>query len=100
MDDEMDDLENSLQHVSKDVRDDVLEKLEERWSSLVPLYQQAKNSGLNFISQTSEVNMKNFREEMIVDLSNRSKMNSVSTIVLEEHSESWVYLIIILTIIY
>lgn len=52
---EMNDLENTLKSTKGDVSDEMAEKLEDRWSGLVPLYQQAKNTGLNFISQTSEV---------------------------------------------
>lgn len=55
---EMDNLEDSLRNVSPDDKEEVVSKLEERWSSLVPLYQQAKNTGLNFISQASEVSYK------------------------------------------
>lgn len=52
---EMDNLEDSVKNAPPDVREDVMNKLEEKWSSLVPLYQQAKNTGLNFISQAKEV---------------------------------------------
>lgn len=52
---EMDTLEDQVRNAPQDVREDVMNKLEENWSSLVPLYQQAKNTGLNFISQGKEV---------------------------------------------
>lgn len=51
----MDELEKELMNSSPDIRDNVLEQMEEKWSQLVPLYQQAKNTGLNFISQSSKV---------------------------------------------
>lgn len=49
----MDELENSLKNSSPEMQDNILEQLEEKWSSLVPLYQQAKNTGLNFISSSN-----------------------------------------------
>lgn len=52
---EMDDLEETLRNAPPEVRDELLDRLEDKWSALVPMYQQAKNTGLNFISQTVEV---------------------------------------------
>lgn len=51
---EMDKLEESLQNTDN-VDEDTIERLEEAWESLVPLYQSTKNTGLTFISEASKV---------------------------------------------
>lgn len=52
---EMDLLDASLREYSNNVDEDTARTLEEKWESLVPLYQSAKNTGLTFISQSNKV---------------------------------------------
>jgi titin len=54
---EMDKLEADLLQNKDRVTDDVLRNLEEKWESLVPLYQSAKNTGLTFIDQANKVGL-------------------------------------------
>lgn len=52
---ELDSLDASLRQSSDNITEDQLRRLEEKWESIVPLYQSAKNTGLTFISQVNQV---------------------------------------------
>lgn len=52
---EMDNLERELLQNQDNVTDELMKNLEEKWESLVPLYQSAKNTGLTFIDQANKV---------------------------------------------
>ncbi|KAF5301257.1 hypothetical protein FQR65_LT00957 [Abscondita terminalis] len=52
---QIDQLEDILNNSSKEIDDDTLNKLEEKWESLIPLYQSAKNTGITFINATGQV---------------------------------------------
>ncbi|KYB28240.1 SEC14 domain and spectrin repeat-containing protein 1-like Protein [Tribolium castaneum] len=52
---EMDNLERELLQNQDRVTDEMMRHLEEKWESLVPLYQSAKNTGLTFIDQANKV---------------------------------------------
>lgn len=52
---ELDNLETSLQKTPDEITEEDVKKLEEKWESIVPLYQSAKNTGLTFISQANQV---------------------------------------------
>ena len=52
---EMDHLESDLLQNRDRVTDELLRNLEEKWESLVPLYQSAKNTGLTFMDQANKV---------------------------------------------
>lgn len=52
---EMDNLEAVLSRSGGKVTDEEMQKLEEEWEKLVPLYQSAKNTGLTFISHAEKV---------------------------------------------
>lgn len=52
---ELNNLETSLQKSPENVTEGDVAKLEEKWESIVPLYQSAKNTGLTFISQANQV---------------------------------------------
>lgn len=54
---EIDKLEQSLLRATPDMSDESFKDLEERWESLLPLFQSAKNTGLTFTNATSKVNM-------------------------------------------
>lgn len=55
---ELDNLNASVQKAPDTISDEDLKRLEEKWESIVPLYQSAKNTGLTFISQASQVSGK------------------------------------------
>lgn len=55
---EMDKLEEYLQHGPEDIDDETVQKLEECWESLIPLYQSAKNTGLTFVNEANKVRIK------------------------------------------
>lgn len=52
---EMDRLETSIPAAADDISDEMMNRLEEKWESLVPLYQSAKNTGLTFINEANKV---------------------------------------------
>lgn len=52
---EMDKLENAIKSSSKEIDNETVQKLEEHWESLVPLYQSAKNTGITFINTANKV---------------------------------------------
>lgn len=52
---ELDSLDASLQRSPESITEDEIRRLEEKWESIVPLYQSAKNTGLTFISQAKQV---------------------------------------------
>lgn len=52
---EMDKLESSLRQNKDNITDDIMRALEEKWESLLPLYQSAKNTGLTFLNQARNV---------------------------------------------
>ena len=54
---EIDKLEQSLLRATPDMSDESFKDLEERWESLLPFFQSAKNTGLTFTNATSKVNM-------------------------------------------
>lgn len=53
---QMDKLEESLRSAG-DVDEERIERLEQAWESLVPLYQSTKNTGLTFIGEANKVNI-------------------------------------------
>lgn len=52
---EMDNLEQSIPRDASKVSEEMMNRLEEQWESLVPLYQSAKNTGITFINETKKV---------------------------------------------
>ncbi|XP_031348623.1 titin isoform X3 [Photinus pyralis] len=52
---EIDKLEHKLNNSPTDIDQEEVNKLEEKWESLIPLYQSAKNTGITFINATSKV---------------------------------------------
>lgn len=52
---EMDNLEMSIPKDVNCITDEFMEKLEEKWESLIPLYQSAKNTGLTFVNEANKV---------------------------------------------
>lgn len=52
---EMDNLEQSIPKNPEDISEEMMDRLEEKWESLVPLYQSAKNTGLTFINEVNKV---------------------------------------------
>lgn len=54
---ELDNLNASVQKAPDTISDEDLKRLEEKWESIVPLYQSAKNTGLTFISQSDQVSV-------------------------------------------